>query len=475
MKKINLLLLPISALLLAGCSSVTPSSSSSSSSSVINAKLDAPIIAIKDGVISWEKVDNASSYRLYENDVVKYGHLNTLSYEIAVEESGTYSYYVVAIDRNGIYLDSDKSNVVSYTYEKPAPLLAPSISLSDKTVSWSEVAGAEKYSIYSNGGYLLDVETTSYTLDFNEVGGYNIQVQAKRGTEFSPMSNTVVYKNVDGVSLNTTTSWTRNSLYNEWTRSGNFDTGVGEGFDMKAGATAFVYHSVTDATKFLKVSIRNFVRSGETAPKFFVYIDGAIVRANDVETDYVTLNSDSPIDFVYDLSSYVGQNVFIKFYEAAATHCCITAVSMIEKAGATLSDSTSWENKTAFFNEWYTSSVNSINEGPDFAGSGTASIKIALTAEKRYFSVTWRMFVGQDTEKAKVSTTLDSHIIKAIGVDTDYVTVEAATGDPHFTYVYDFNDYLGKTVTLSLSSINNSVNHCVFLSAKLSASNEANS
>ncbi len=470
MKKNNLLLFPVSLFLLVGCS--TPASSSKTqdiSSSEVIKKLASPVIKIENNLISWEKIDNATSYRLYENGQIKYGHLNTLSYEISLEESGTYSYYIQAIDRNGVYLDSDKSNAVSYTYEKPAALLAPTISLSDKTLSWNEVVGAEKYCIYSNGEYLVDVETTSYTLSFSEVGGYNLQVQAKRGDELSPLSNTVVYKNVEGITLNTTTSWNRKSLYEEWTRTGDYDTGVGEGFDMKAGATAFVYHSITNETKFLKVSIRNFVRDGETNPKFYVYIDGALVKANDSETEYVTLCSDSPVDFVYDLSDYVGQNVFIKFYEAAATHCCITSVAMLEKAGASLSDNVAWENKTAFFSDWYTSSVNSINEGPDFAGSGKASIKIALTTEKRYFSVSWRMFVNQDTDKAKVTTSVDGDIVKANGVDTEYVTVEAGVGDPHFTYTYDFANYIGKTVTLTLASINKNVNHCVLLSAKLYA------
>lgn len=484
MKKRILFFLPLSFLLLAGCSNAGASSSgdinsssesSSSSSKEEVKKLATPTIAIEGNLISWDKVDNATSYRLYENDKVKYGHLNTFSYEISVDESGTYSYYIVAIDRNGVYLDSEKSNSVSYSYTKPEALLAPSIALSGKTVSWEAVTGADRYCIYSNGEFLVDTDETSYTLSFNEVGGYNIQVQAKRGDELSPMSNTVVYKNVDGLSLNSTTSWNRNALYNEWTRSGDFDTGVGEGFDMKAGATAFVYHSITDKTKFLKVSIRNFVRDGEINPKFFVYIDGMIVRASDAETDYVTLNSDSPVDFVYDLSSYVGQDVFIKFYEAAATHCCITAVSLLERAGATLSENTSWNDKASFFADWYTSSVNSINEGPDFGGSGKASIKIDLTSEKRYFSVTWRMFVGQDNAKAKVNTTLDGNIIKANGVDTDYVTVEAGVGDPHFTYTYDFGEYLGKTVTLTLASVNKAVNHCVFLSASLSAEITSNS
>ncbi len=474
MKKTNLFLIPLSVLLLAGCDSTNSSSDKSveeSSSSQIELKLSTPTIKLDGNLISWERVEHASGYCLYENDEVKYNHLNTLSYEISVDESGTYSYYIVALDRNNSYLPSEKSNAVSYTYEKPVALVAPRISLNDKTISWEEVPGAEKYCIYSNGEYLIDVTSTSYTLSFSEVGGYNIQVQAKRGDELSPFSNTVIYKNVDGISLNTSTSWNRTTLYNEWIRSGDFDTGVGEGFDMKAGATAFVYHAISSETRFLKVSIRNFVREGETNPKFFVYVDGKVVRANDSTTDYVTLNSDSPIDFIYDLSLYVGENVFIKFYEAAATHCCITSVKLLERAGATLSENTSWENKDSFFADWYTSSVNSINEGPDFAGNGSAAIKINLTEEKRYFTVTWRMFVNQDTDKARVLTMVDKNTVKAIGVTTEYVLVEAAEGDPHFTYIYDFSDYIGSTVTITMTSINKAVNHCVFLNAKLSASN----
>ena len=111
-----------------------------------------------------------------------------------------------------------------------------------------------------------------------------------------------------------------------------------------------------------------------------------------------------------------------------------------------------------------------IGEGPDFAGNGTAQIKIAVTNEKRYLTLEWRMFAGQDNQEAHVTVTVDNDIVKANGVTTDYALVKAETGDPHFTYVYDLNAYIGQTVTITLASVNSSVNHCVFLKALLSAS-----
>ena len=468
MKKKHLFLFVGSLFILTSCNTTITSNSSSTNNEY---KLATPVISLNENVITWDAIENANGYRVYENDAILHNHINKNSYEISVDESGTYTYQIVAFDQYKKYDDSDKSNVVTYTYTKQADLVAPTISLIDKTVSWSAIEGATSYNIYSNGELLTEVTTICYTLSFSEAGGYNIQVQAKRGADLSPLSNTIVYKNVDGVVLNTSTSWNRNSLYSEWTRTGDFDTGVGEGFDMKAGATAFVYHSITSKTKFLKVSIRNFVREGETNPKFYVYIDGLVVNAEGHDEKYVTLNSDTPVDFIYNLTSFVGQNVFIKFYEAAATHCCITAVTLLEKAFASLSENTSWTTKDEFFADWYTSSVSTtIGEGPDFAGNGTAQIKIAVTNEKRYLTLEWRMFAGQDNQEAHVTVTVDNDIVKANGVTTDYALVKAETGDPHFTYVYDLNAYIGKTVTITLASVNSSVNHCVFLKALLSAS-----
>ena len=467
MKRKHLFLIASSLFVLASCNNTSNNSSQTSQSD--ENKLDAPVISLTDNIITWDAISNADGYRVYENGSLLHNHINKNKYEISVEETGTYVYQIVAFNQYGLYSDSDKSNEVSYTFTKPVDLVAPSISLSDKTVSWSVVAGAKSYNIYCNGEFLIEVSTTSYTLAFNEVGGYNIQVQAKRGSDVSPLSNNVVYKNVDGVTLNTSTSWDRDSLYAEWTSSGEFDKSVAEGFDMKAGATAYVYHSISNETKFLKVSIRNFVRDGETNPKFYVYIDGLVVKAKDSKENYVTLNSDSPIDFIYDLSPYVGQNVFIKFYEAAATHCCITAVALIEKASASLSENTSWTSWDEFVADWYTTSINKLNEGPDFAGNGKAQIKIAVTEAKRFFTVSWRMFVGQDTQNANVTTSVNEDIVKANGVTTEYAIISSATDDPQ-PYVYDLNAYIGQTVTITLASVNAGVNHCVFLKASLTAS-----
>ena len=368
------LMLLFTSILLVGCSLNSKTSTNSSSDSETK-KLAAPVITLNNSTLTWDEVTNATSYRIYENGEIKYNQIVKTQYEINVTDPGTYVYAVVAFNKYNLYEESDKSNEVTYTYAKPVDLVAPVITIKDKVVSWNKVNTATTYNIYSNGEFLIEVSQTSYTLNFTEVGGYNIQVQAKRGDDVSPLSNMVVYKNTTGLIVNTNSSWNRTGLYDEWTRTGDFDTGVGEGFDMKAGASAFVYHSITNETKFMKVSIRVFHRDGETYPKFYVYIDGMIVREQEASEDWVTTESDNPTDFVYDLSNYVGQDVFIKFYEAAATHCCITSVALLEKTGAQLSENTSWSTKDEFFSDWYTSSVSStINEGPDFAGSGVAKL-----------------------------------------------------------------------------------------------------
>lgn len=69
-------------------------------------KLQAPVIKLTDGILSWNKVLNAVSYDIYKNDSLL-DSITSLSYSI--EETYGDKYYVVARNGNSY---SDKSNVV---------------------------------------------------------------------------------------------------------------------------------------------------------------------------------------------------------------------------------------------------------------------------------------------------------------------------------------------------------------------------
>lgn len=432
-------------------------------------KLSTPEAYLDNTTIKWNAVNNATQYKLYENDAVKCASLLKNEYQISVTESGTYKYYVIAVDQFGNYKESDKSNIVTYTYEKPAELKAPVATITENVISWNKVDTATGYNIFVDGSLYTSVTMTSYTLTYTEVGPHKVTIQSKRVNEVSEHSNAVTYKYTKGVTESTANEWDKSGIISEWTVKGKIETEVNEGFDMTAGSSAYVYREITNLNKFLRVSIRNFVRTGEISPKFYVEVDGDVIKAQDTDKDYVTLNSDAPIDFIYDLTSYMGKKVFIKFKETDATHCVITKVKMVKNVGPEITTNTSWINKESFETDWYCYDVDmSINEGPDYKGNGKSQLKTALTNENCIFNINWRMFVGQDIEGAKVTVKVNNQIIRANDATEDYVVlnhlIDTAQG-----FTYDFSNFIGQTVIIELTSINTNANHCVFLNASLIA------
>lgn len=77
------------------------------------------------------------------------------------------------------------------------PLDTPVITLDGNVVSWSAVANASYYSVYTNGTYLINVSNTKINLfdSITEAGTYTVQVKA-RGTgnySDSELSNSITY------------------------------------------------------------------------------------------------------------------------------------------------------------------------------------------------------------------------------------------------------------------------------------------
>ena len=165
-------------------------------------QLIAPVISLNQstGVISWNAVDNANYYEVYENGKVAVRNTST-TYTITKTAVGTYNYTVKALSISEAYTESEFSNTVTYVVDPqvlPAePLSAPVITLKDNQINWSAVEHATAYEIYENGEKLTQVATASYTIT-NTVAGewvYAVKAISSDTKHYSPsaLSNTVTY------------------------------------------------------------------------------------------------------------------------------------------------------------------------------------------------------------------------------------------------------------------------------------------
>lgn len=128
----------------------------------------------------WNPVDHATSYKLYINN--DYIEVTGTSYDLNIEEEGSYEIRVKAVSTNPLYLESDFSNscyiVIHAHVTTPTQLDAPTISLSGNVVSWSSVEDATSYDVYINSENPIRITTTSYTINKTEAGTYKVKVKA---------------------------------------------------------------------------------------------------------------------------------------------------------------------------------------------------------------------------------------------------------------------------------------------------------
>lgn len=452
-----------------GTSSSATASATTSSTSAKTA-LEAAAVSLSHYTASWSAVAHADGYKLYLNSAF----LKTssdLSYDFDTTISTKQTLYVVASDSTGAYLDGPSSNSVEFV--APSSLEAPLISFdsASKTVSWSAVSNALTYMVFENGSFMVETDKLAYTVTDTNVGAYSITVNAKYGDLMSGYSNAVVYK-VLPETIATAVKWDRAGLYgDDWTRSGSFNEGVGEGCDMQAGASMLMAHAITADCQYLRVSMRVFHRDGETYPKFYVYVDGVLSRAIGSANDYVTTDLDAGATFDYDLTSKVGETVIIEFKETASTHTCITGVSMVKALGASLSSKTSW-SRSEFYDEWFCEGTfnTGVGEGVDFTGSGAASIILNITANTRFFNVGIRQFENQDSDKAHLALYANGTLVKT--ADGDDYAVSSLDGST-MVYAWDLSEYINQNVTFKFASLVSSVNHCVGTSFALTATSES--
>lgn len=143
-------------------------------------QLASPVITLTENIITWQAVDHASIYVIYENDV-EVGRQLTTSYTINRAEEGDYTYTVVATSSSASYTQSAPSNEVVYTVEvsgEPVQLSKPVVELDGAVLSWEAVPHATEYIVYEDGDMVTRTAALSYTIVQENVGTYSYTVCA---------------------------------------------------------------------------------------------------------------------------------------------------------------------------------------------------------------------------------------------------------------------------------------------------------
>lgn len=125
--------------------------------------LNAPVINMSaDGVITWDAVEHADSYEIYEDGSSVKEQAET-SYTITTTEGGMHIYKVKAKSSNSAYLDSEFSNQMIYTISMQ--LATPVItSIEDCVIRWDAVDYADGYDVYEDDIFIGSVNTTFFVI-----------------------------------------------------------------------------------------------------------------------------------------------------------------------------------------------------------------------------------------------------------------------------------------------------------------------
>lgn len=163
------------------------------------------------------------------------------------------------------------------------------------------------------------------------LGDYTVRISLKSSPE--------VYCEVK-ITVAKVTSWANKAAildeYMGWKITGDWDSGVGEGADIRN--TGYLSKTV-DLTglKTLTVNARVFVRENETNPKMYVavMVDGQAVRIraagateDTVELDTTDKKYETPQAYTYDLSAYAGKKIEIRIGVDQGSHCVITSIAL---------------------------------------------------------------------------------------------------------------------------------------------------
>lgn len=146
--------------------------------------LIAPTATIDDGTLSWNAVENADLYIVYEGTIiisVQEGlTFNLRAMERFVADTD-YPISVIARDLDNLYNDSILSNVIVFSYTI-AQLAAPTgVSAGNYHLYWNKVANAVGYYVYKNGVFwegFYGEDNNFYPFSIGTPGTYDISVIA---------------------------------------------------------------------------------------------------------------------------------------------------------------------------------------------------------------------------------------------------------------------------------------------------------
>ncbi len=123
-----------------------------------------------------------------------------------------------------------------------------------------------------------------------------------------------------------------------WTVNGDWDSGVGEGVDLRhTGSYLSNEFVIKQNSSKLTFGVRVFVRGGETYPEIQLQVvqegqDPVVIKARGQSSDTVTVISDDYLYFSYNLTQFIGQKVEIRIVVVNdATHCAIGSIKMEEQ------------------------------------------------------------------------------------------------------------------------------------------------
>lgn len=136
--------------------------------------------------ITWDEVEDATSYKLYRNNSFL-ADVNTTTYtDNDIELGVVYCYTLRSVyDENNISTFSQEScaNVGELPCNAPKNINAnivendPDYEYKFKaTITWNAATGAEHYAVYINGELFGDTSSTAYIVGFNEEGSYDVNV-----------------------------------------------------------------------------------------------------------------------------------------------------------------------------------------------------------------------------------------------------------------------------------------------------------
>ncbi|MCK9319840.1 hypothetical protein, partial [Methanoculleus sp.] len=167
----------------------TEEESAASNTITFYSSLSAPYIVIGGTTISWNAVSGAEIYVIYLNNNITVSQAGTTyAFGSGILETGD-KIFVIAKNYT-MDISSIQSNNIYYNVVTPDP---PVIDLTDLTVSWSSVSGADSYKIYVNSAYYTATSNLYYTFS-SLTDGDTINITSYNNYGFeSGYSNTETY------------------------------------------------------------------------------------------------------------------------------------------------------------------------------------------------------------------------------------------------------------------------------------------